>query len=209
MAHRDPRADYAERDRAAGTAVGRKGVPWWLWALLGLLLLGALLFFLYRSRGDTGAGVQGTGTEQTGGTGTTGGTDTTGDTGTTGGTGSGEVGTLVAAGQWILPGAADGELAQYAEDDATATSVQVQSVVADEGFWVGPSEDDRVFVHLITEGESGPDVAAGDMVSFTGTMKENPADAAGTFGVTDEEGASLLEQQGSHVEVNSANLQLG
>ncbi len=53
-----------------------------------------------------------------------------------------------AAGWWpvgapLSSGSPGGDLTQYAGQDATAKGVLVQSVPADEGFWVGSSETDR------------------------------------------------------------------
>ena len=162
---------------------------------------------MLRNRDDARTGADSINTDQVGGAG-----DTTG--GTTGGTTTGGAGSglLIAGGQTILSAGGGNDvsnLGQYTGKAVNGRSAPVQSVVADEGFWVGTSAEDRVFVHLIAGGESGPQVDAGDKVSFTGTMQQNPGDVETTFGVTPEEGADLLEEQGSHVEVRTDDLRVG
>lgn len=107
---------------------------------------------------------------------------------------------LVSGSTALLPLPAGG-LAAYANQPAQATSVNVQSVVSDEGFWVGDSEANRVFVRLIQQGESPVQIEAGRKVSFTGTVKPNtPAIAEG---VEAAEGLAQFQQQGFHVETTA------
>jgi hypothetical protein len=77
-------------------------------------------------------------------------------------------------------------------------------VVADEGFWVGSSAQDRVFIFLTPEartrqGESPFQVRAGQRVTLEGSLKPVPADIT-PFGVDAAEGADQLRQQGQYVE---------
>jgi hypothetical protein len=101
-------------------------------------------------------------------------------------------------------------LAAYADQPAEATSAPVESVVSDEGFWVGTSAEDRIFVRLVTGGAESPvQVEAGRPISFSGTVTTNPPDVETAFGVTAAEGAALLTQQGHHIEVPVAELRQG
>ncbi len=49
-------------------------------------------------------------------------------------------------------------------------------------------------------------VQAGQTVSFEGTVTQNPSDLEGELGVTAEEGADMLRQQGGHIEVDELQL---
>ena len=150
--------------------------------------------------GDDGSG-SGSGSGSTGGsTATTGGS--TGG-GTTGGSGGGQAGTVTSEGTAILPTPAGG-LATYSGKAAQARSVPVQSVVADEGFWVGTSETDRIFVFFAADNagtESRVQVEEGQTISFDGMVKPIPADFATAFEVDADEGADQLEQQGQYIEI--------
>lgn len=113
---------------------------------------------------------------------------------------AGQPGSLTAAGQALLPLPAGG-LGEYSDQPAEARGVAVQSVVADEGFWVGDSEEDRIFAFLEIGGESAPQIVAGQPVTFTSTLRAIPADTAATFSVTPEDGLDQLTQQGHYLEV--------
>jgi hypothetical protein len=82
----------------------------------------------------------------------------------------------------------------------------MQMVAANEGFWVGTSERDRVWVQLTSSGESGFRVRSGQRVWFTGKMVANPPGFTKRAGVTPSEGASRLRQQGYHIEVRADRL---
>ena len=84
----------------------------------------------------------------------------------------------------------------------------MQMVAANEGFWVGTSERDRVWVQLTRTRESPFAVKAGQRVWFTGRMVANPPDFTKRVGITTAEGASLLRQQGYHIEVQANRLRL-
>ena len=85
-----------------------------------------------------------------------------------------------------------------------AQSVAVLSVPADEGFWVGPDEQDRAYVRLAAGAESPVTVRAGDRVSFTGRVERLTPDAE--QGVTPAEGLGHLRAQGALVLVVPADL---
>ena len=115
---------------------------------------------------------------------------------------------LTSNGDALLPLPAEGLVAS-AGQPAEAKSVVVESVVSDEGFWVGDSAEERVFVRLVTAGAESPvQIEPGRRVSFTGTVTPNPPDVS-TIGVTPDEGAALLTQQAHHIEVQLSDIQQG
>ena len=116
--------------------------------------------------------------------------------------------TLTSEGRAILPLTGRPSLSRYAGDPVRAQGVRVQQVAADEGFWVGTSPRDRVWVQLTGTRESRPRVQPGDRVSFTGRMVEHQPGFARRVGVTAGEGAGLLDQQGYHVEVRADRLRV-
>ncbi len=123
-----------------------------------------------------------------------------------GGAGQGQGQIVTAGGESVLElaagpnaaaalGALDGEA-------VTGTAVQVLSVPADEGFWVGSSDRDRVWIQLTGEaGESPYQVTEGDTVNFEGTVVRHDASFAGTVGVDEASGAAQLTEQAAHIEV--------
>jgi RNA polymerase sigma factor (sigma-70 family) len=115
---------------------------------------------------------------------------------------------LTSEGRAILPLTGRPPLSRYAGDPVRAQGVRVQQVAADEGFWVGTSPRDRVWVQLTGTRESRPRVQRGDRVSFTGRMVEHQPGFAHRAGVTASEGAGLLDQQGYHVEVSAGRLRV-
>ena len=121
-------------------------------------------------------------------------------------------GRLLAGGQPVLPLPGPGPvgaLGRFTGQTATAEGVPVQSVPADEGFWVGNSTTDRVWVQLAGAGESGYTVKPGDRVSFTAgkVVATGPA-FAGQVGVNAAEGAAQLTAQGQHISVAKGDLRL-
>ncbi len=91
---------------------------------------------------------------------------------------------------------------------AVANAATVQSVPADEGFWVGTSPTNRIWVQLTGGGESPETVTPGAHVSFAGTVTTNPAGFAAQTGVDDTEGAGQLTTQGAHIAVAAEALKL-
>jgi len=119
-------------------------------------------------------------------------------------------GNLVAAGRNVIDEAVAGRYAQLNGQPAEGRSVPVQSVVADEGFWVGQSEQSRAFVFLSPQARSKPgespfQVKAGQRIDLTGVVKPVPADLT-PFGVDQAEGSGQLRSQGHYVEATSVRL---
>ena len=97
----------------------------------------------------------------------------------------------------LLPSPSAG-FASFVGEDAKGDAVSVESVVADEGFWVGTSPTDRLFVHLDVASESRQQVRAGQRVSFDGTVRKLTQDPA-QLGLDPDEGATQLKEQGTYV----------
>jgi len=127
---------------------------------------------------------------------------------------AGQPSSIVAAnGTAVLDPAAPADptavLGQVSGQTVTGTAVQVLSVPADEGFWVGSSDTQRVWVQLTgVQGESPYQVRQGDRVDFTGTVVAHDAGFPATVGVDDAEGAAQLAAMGQHVEADRAALKL-
>ena len=81
----------------------------------------------------------------------------------------------------------------------TGTAVRVLTVPADEGFWVGTSDQQRTWIQLTGEaGESPYQVTEGDTVYFEGAVVTHDQSFAGAVGVDEAEGAAQLTAQGAH-----------
>ena len=200
MSHPKTETTGATRAQAA-----RRRKPWWLWALLALLALALLLLGLSQcgnsdDPASTAPGTPGAANTAASGPSAAG----------VPGAGAAGQGALTADGTSLLPVAQvagpNGELTSQAGKTATAEGVLVQSVPADEGFWAGTSETDRVWVQLSGTGESGYVVQQGDRVDFTGQVAAHDPGFAAQTGVEPTEGADQLNQQGAHIEVAKSEL---
>jgi hypothetical protein len=121
-------------------------------------------------------------------------------------------GILSAGGVPMLPVAGvagpHGELAGLAGRPVRATAVLVESVPADEGFWVGTSGDDRVWVQLDGAGESPYRVRAGEHVDLSGQVVAHGPEYAAAIGLSADEGAEQLTRQAAHLEVPQGGVRL-
>jgi hypothetical protein len=104
---------------------------------------------------------------------------------------------------------APAELARLTGAPVTATRARVLAVPADEGFWVGTSQRDRMWVQLQTSGESRVHVRAGQHVSFTGRLVRNRPGLAASGNLGAPADAELLGRQGCHVEAAARSIRLG
>jgi hypothetical protein len=92
---------------------------------------------------------------------------------------------------------------------AVARDVPVQSVPADEGFWVGGGPGDRVWVQLATRGrESSIRIRPGQRASFAGDIVRVAPDTPAKIGLTPAEGAAELRSIGAYVTVDPRQLML-
>lgn len=205
-----------------------------LWLLLALLALVAVMLLLSRCGGsDATAGAAGASptaspavNDPTASAGTSGAsapsdastataTAATGEQGTAGTDGAagavGAAGTVVVGGSDVVlgPDGVKDLTAAAADTKAVGRQVPVQSVPADEGFWVGTSVKDRLWVQLDGQaGESAYQVKVGDRVDFTGTTSDTSAGFAKQVGVSADEGAAQLTSQGRHLVVNKSDVRL-
>ena len=109
-----------------------------------------------------------------------------------------------------LLGLSGGSLLPRAGQEVRGT-VEVQSVVADEGFWVGV-DDERVYVHLTREargggGESEATVEGGDLVTLSGELAPVADHGQDVAGVTVQEGRDQLVAQGALVRAADYSLE--
>jgi hypothetical protein len=207
--------------------------PWWLWVLLAVIVIALLVLALVRC----GAGSDGDDGQASGGavvpsaapaTPGSAGTDASGSAsapetgapaagspqaGTPAAGSAGAAGSLSADGTALLPLSAtagpNGELSALVGRTVTAQGVAVQSVPSDEGFWIGSSDTDRVWVQLtVPAGESPFTVQPGQRLDFTGPMTAHGADFAQVVGVDAAEGADQLVREAAHVEVAKADLRV-
>ena len=225
MAQTSDRRDPEGRRRKGAYAVGEDTAarrPAWLiplLALLALIAIGLVLFFLLHDRNSdsttaaatpTAAATSAVATDSTAPTASVTASPTA-SAGAAGEAGTAADGQLLAGSQVVLPLAAgSSDLSRYAGQNATARTVAVQSVPADEGFWVGSSATDRVWVQLTgAAGESPVTVKAGDRISFAGgKVVATPVGYADKVGVDTTEGSAQLTAQKAHVEIAKTAIKL-
>jgi len=120
-----------------------------------------------------------------------------------------EFGTLRAGADLLLP-IPPGGLAPFAGREVRGVGVLVYDVVADEGFWVGESRDDRIYViyRTVAEGESPPDIDPGQRVTFEGTVDtvDTSTSLEPQFRLTDEEGLAQVYAMGYVIGVPSVTI---
>lgn len=169
-------------------------LPWLLLGLLALTLLAAALL----ARGVSGDGSGAASADRAASAAQGGGSGQTAD-----------APSLTAGGQDLL--ALEGGRLGSLEGQRAEGTARVESVVADEGFWVGQDARNRVFVFLTPQarrsaGESGFQVEAGQTVSLRGTVKASSAQFAERAGVSADEGAQQLVEQAGYVEATEVRL---
>lgn len=209
----------------------RRRKPWWLLIVLAAIIVVALILLLSRCGGSgttsdaasgsaAGVDASGTGSPSNASTGSPSGdadvstpaaTSPAASPATIGPAASASApaagsGALTANGTSLLPIAisagAGGDLSEYVGQAAAAQGVLVLSAPADNGFWVGTSTTDQVYVHLLQPGLVSPHpVRAGDHISFTGNVVANSTTLAADDGVTAAEGVDQLTAQKAHIEI--------
>jgi hypothetical protein len=192
----------------------------WLWALAAIVLIGIGILIAVRAFGDD----DGSGTRTVTGNPRLTGTDaapiapsiTESTPATTPGGPepdppeplppgkSGRGGTLLVNGNDLYR-FLEGNLLRVANAQVVGKSVPVIEVVSDKSFWVGRSKAQRLLVVLNLKGKAPPEVTAGQKAQFVGQIVDN---AAGDYGVTDDEGLQLLRRQGHHASVSAFDLKL-
>lgn len=116
--------------------------------------------------------------------------------------------TLGVGGTRLLPAERVGSLRAHAGQVAEARDVPVQSVAADEGFWVGAGPGQRVWVQLRSAGESAVQVRAGQRASFTAEVVPAAADFPARAGVSAAEGAVEIRATGVYLLLDPKQLTL-
>ncbi|TKJ16857.1 hypothetical protein [Blastococcus sp. CCUG 61487] len=205
--------DSSPRRQAGATPVGaseRKRRPGWLIPLLlGIAAVVIALLLLSQCGADDtdAAGAADPSSSATEGNGSSSPSpdgSTPAPTAAQDGGDAGQPGTVTANGTSLLPLAAGsdpaGALSASADQPVVATAVQVLSVPADEGFWIGTSEAERIWAQLTGDGESPYQVQPGDVVDLQGTLVAHSAGFAGQVGVAEADGAAQLDAQGHHIE---------
>lgn len=97
-------------------------------------------------------------------------------------------------------------LEPYVGRRVTGRGVVIESVPADEGFWIG-TNDNRVFVLLTHSTESAFKARAGQDVSFKGTIVRSGPGLARRIAITRAEGAAELRQY-PHIRVAQRDVEL-
>jgi hypothetical protein len=182
--------------RAVGGGPHAKRPPSWLWWLLGLLAVALIAALLIGALGgDDGENAQNPAVQGGQSKSTTAGGETEAG------------GALTAGATNLLPVPSSG-LGDTVGEVARGRGVVVQSVVtgqenpdALEGFWVGSSEQDRVYVEW--GGDVGADEAdylpeVEDKVKLTGPVHAAPQDPEQTLNLSPED-AQLVREQGAYV----------
>jgi len=116
---------------------------------------------------------------------------------------------LTANGQDVLAVAGDPAALAALASGAVSGRAPVESVVSDEGFWVGTSPETRVFVFITeaargTQGESPFQVAPGQIVELSGTLE--PAASIIPQDLDEADGRSQLEAQGMAIAAQTLQL---
>jgi RNA polymerase sigma factor (sigma-70 family) len=99
-------------------------------------------------------------------------------------------------------------LGPFAGRALVAEAAPVHSVPTDEGFWIGHTERDRVWVRLTGTRESPYEIEAGAFVTFDGKVARHPPGYARALGMTDREGADLLRENLFHIDVEEGRLRV-
>lgn len=99
-------------------------------------------------------------------------------------------------------------LAPYQDQTVKADRVRVYSAPADEGFWVGESADNRIWVDLDSGDPLPRRVAAGQRVSFVGKLAPNGQQVLNEPSVGGPPDIAQLQQQGFHVHIDQTTLEI-
>ena len=179
----------------------RKKGGWWKWLLLLLLLIAAIALLVALLSGDDdedesgSAGATATQTQPAGGTPST----------NPEATATGDGGTLTTEGTSLLP--VPDDLSQYVGQDAEGEGVVVQKVNGQQGFWVGSSPEDRVYVEFGAKAggtEAGAEFkpTVGQKVDLTGPVRPAPDEPGRVLRVAGAD-EDLVSQQGAYINADT------
>ena len=107
---------------------------------------------------------------------------------------------LAAKGSFAADAAPAADMTRQVGKHVTMSGMHVQSVPADEGFWID-SDGGRMWVQIETVKESPYVVKAGQTVSFTGDVVAHGSDFPARVGVTSSEGSTALAKQAAHISI--------
>ena len=109
----------------------------------------------------------------------------------------------------VLPAGRIGSIAGAVGRTAEAEDVPVQSVPADEGFWIGGGPGARLWVRLDTRGgESAVRVRPGQRATFAAEVVRVTGDSPARLGLTDPAAAAELRAAGAYLVVDPRRLRL-
>lgn len=96
-------------------------------------------------------------------------------------------------------------LAESAGGAVEGDNLPIESVPANEGFWLGCA-DGRVWIQLMGVGESRERFMPDQRLDFNGTVVSHPDDFSTSVGVDESQGARELDGQRIHVEVRYSDV---
>ncbi len=212
-----------EPQRSSQRAAHKSPFGWLPWALLALLaLLVAMVFLIFNAVDDDGpdgsagdtlgqANSSGSGLDGQDGNGQGSGAEGEQSNARQSQPGQSQPGqSPLQAGSRDVLALSTGNLRSVAGQPVSGTA-KVESVVSDEGFWVGSSPEQRVFVFLTSQarqsaGESGFQVRRGQTVQLQGTVTALSEASDAAAGVTEAEGRGQLDRQGALIQAQSVQL---
>lgn len=176
--------------RSVGDGGNRRG-GWWKWLLL-LLLLVALVILLISLLGGNDKKKSSS-------------SATTTTQSQSAQAGSASAGKLTAGGTSLLPVPSD--LSTYVGSDATGQNVVVQKVDGQQGFWVGNSMRDRVYVEYGAKAGGTEQGAAfkptvGQRVDLRGPIRPAPAEPGRVLKIAGAD-EDLVKQQGAYINADT------
>lgn len=158
----------------------RKRRPAWLWPLLALLLLAVIVIALISLLGGDDKKKSS----------------------------SASAGSVTAGSTKLLPLPASGKLAVSPGQDTLAKNTVVQSVVPGEGFWIGTSSKDRVYVEYggaAGKTESGfKPTKAGQKVNLDGPVRPAPPNPVKTLKLSQQDAAKVTAE-GGYINANKVS----
>lgn len=188
------------KNRTGAVSVGdrdRKGGGWWKWLLALLLLVGAIILLIALLAGDDDD-TAGSTSPKTTQTAPAANDDAPGTT-------TADGGTLTADGQSLLP--VPNDLAGRVGQSAEGRDVVVQKVSGQQGFWIGPSADERVYVEYGAKAggtEEGAEFKpqVGEKVNLTGEIRPAPAEPGRVLKIAGAD-EQLVKDQGAYINANT------
>ncbi len=116
--------------------------------------------------------------------------------------------TVAIDGQPLGSPALDPNLGNEQGATVTVDRAIVVDVPADEGFWLDGGGGRRLWVQLVTGGESPLQIKAGQRLSFVGGLVGHAPGYAETQGVAPEDGAAALDRAGAHLEARESDIRV-